>query len=141
MRELKFRAWDEGGKIMHNDFQFIKSGNDGNDWIVFTSDKQKLSDKPHPFENPCFQQQLKIIQFTGIHDKNGKEIYEGDICKIKFDLNKVENHIFLLLTEKEKTKQEKVFIVESPMFNNQPELNADYIQVIGNIYENPELLK
>ncbi len=74
MRELKFRAWDEQQKIMHHDFKWIKSGEEGNDWIVFTSDKQKLTDEPHPLENPYFAQQLKIMQWTGIND-----IYEGDI--------------------------------------------------------------
>ena len=74
MRELKFRAWDEQQKIMHHNFQWIKSGEEGNDWIVFTSDKQKLTDKPHPLENPYFSQQLKVMQWTGINN-----IYEGDI--------------------------------------------------------------
>ena len=39
------RAWDERKKIMHNDFQFIRSGDTGADWIVFTSDKQTLDRK------------------------------------------------------------------------------------------------
>jgi len=34
------------------------TGEEGNDWIVFTSDKQKITDKPHPLKNPFFQQQL-----------------------------------------------------------------------------------
>lgn len=69
-----------------------------------------------------------LMQFTGLHDKNGKEIYEGDILHEK----------------KEKT---------APMANNgidreiivedirHLEFNEVHCEVIGNIYENPELLK
>ena len=76
-RTIKFRAWDEGNKIMHNNYQFIRSGEEGNDWIVFTSDKQTLKDKQHPLENPYFQQQLKIMEWSGIEN-----IFEGDIVTL-----------------------------------------------------------
>ena len=80
-REIKFRAWDEQKKIMHHNFQFIKSGDEGNDWIIFTSDKQKLDDNElHPFENPYFQQQLEIMEWSGI-----KNIYEEDIVSLGKD--------------------------------------------------------
>ena len=51
-REIKFRAWNKAGKIMLN-------------WDTI---KYQLNN-----------QHFELMQFTGLHDKNGKEIYEGDI--------------------------------------------------------------
>jgi hypothetical protein len=84
---LKFRAWDEQNKTMHYDFEFITSRkddrNDVFEWIVFKSDKQPLSGKPHPFDNPFFIRQLKISQFTGLKDQTGKDIYGGDVLEFQ----------------------------------------------------------
>lgn len=126
-RIIKFRAWDETHKIMHYNFQFIKSGDEGNDWIVFTSDKQKLTDKPHPLENPYFSQQLKVMQFTGLHDKNGKEIFEGDIVKCDELIMTVE----FVQSSFCKCNENGNWIIHS----------HDNIEVIGNIYEHEYLLK
>ena len=69
---------------------------------------------------------LIVEQFTGLHDKNGKEIYEGDIVtdgvgkyKIIYDLKLAGYQPYCI-------------------FRDDPE---NYCEVIGNIYENPELLE
>ena len=81
------RAWDERKKIMHYDFQFIRSGETGSDWIIFASEKHTLDasvkdpGKHHPFDDPYFAQQLKIMRGVGLYDFRGHEIYEQDIIK------------------------------------------------------------
>jgi len=159
MREIKFRAWDEQNKIMHYDFQFIRSGVEENDWIIFISDKQKLGERPsnnqtvcfHPFDNPYFQQQLKLMQYTGLKDKNGKEIYEGDI--IKFQNNGLYDRK-IKIGEIVWWEQELGWYAKCPKEKvNERDLDyslehiqsrhiyAGNIKVIGGIYENPELLQ
>lgn len=133
MREIKFRAFDEQNRVMHLDFQFIKTGDNGNDWIIFTSDKQPVSGDWK--DNPYFSQQLKIMQFTGMKDSKGQPIYEGDIIKATFEGEEIIGEVFY----------------EAPYFDlatdYNPECNtllflgANNIgEVIGNIHEHPHLL-
>ena len=84
-----------------------------------------------------------VMEFTGLHDKKGNEIYEGDI--IKFDTE---------ITRKEKTEIRHVFFtdcgfmtatsLDPNIMNTYGYLAGQYssnYEVIGNIYESPELLK
>lgn len=127
MREIRFRAWDERKEIMHNDFQFVRSGTSGNDWILFVSDKQPIEGEHDKWTtNPYFAQQLKIMQYTGLKDKNGKEIYEGDILG---------SQIMNLRCFVERDSDYCQFNIDSEY------VQQNYIEVIGNIHNNPELLK
>lgn len=140
MRDIKFRAWDEINKIMHYRFEFIRSGIETNDWIIFKSDKQTLK-KDEVFNNPYFQQQLKIMQYTGLKDKNGIEIYEGDICEIEYSKE----------SQREAFCKNGIGFIEyldgSFWINNKYDKfsiiidSSEKLKVIGNIYENPKLLE
>jgi uncharacterized phage protein (TIGR01671 family) len=135
MREIKFRAWDERQKIMHGNFQFIRSGVESNDCIVFTSDHQTLQSKPHPLENPYFQQQLKVMQYTGLKDKFGVEIYEGDIVSYQFCGQ------FSHSGEGVVEFAHGCFHVLRFLLWDYSEDGKDWqIEVIGDIHQNPELL-
>ena len=78
----------------------------------------------------------EIEQFTGLEDKNGTEIYEGDILKIHnhggTGVVKFINHGYFVVDEDE--YYDLIYDCDRYKFHRQPE-------IIGNIHENPELLK
>ncbi len=125
--EIEFRAFDEGNKVMHYNFQYITSQveNDtsgGSDWIIFISDKFPLTNKEtNPFENPnpFFREQLKIMQYSGIKDIDGKKIFSGDVVYLA-GLGNLE--------------------IEFPFTDlYMSAMENDVGKILGNIYEHPEL--
>lgn len=82
---------------------------------------------------------LELMQFTGLHDKNGKEIYEGDILSISngkavgvVEFQNAQFHLNYIKDEFRNWSKSK-FLDEYSSSHSQ--------EVIGNIYENPELLE
>ena len=127
MREIKFRAWIKNKKIMsyqttpfYIDDEYLHLG--------FNIDIDiDLDDN------------LELMQYTGLKDKNGKEIYEGDIISgYRLDYFGVDGE---QIVEVEWLNEDASFY---PFSNNQdhmPYPKSSQVEVIGNIYKNPELLK
>lgn len=112
MREIKFRAWD-GKSIRH-----------GCEWILIDSgDGAVWENTGSGYENDILcERDWKVMQYTGLKDKNGVDIYEGDILEREFDGFRFEVKF------------------RHGMFCACQNTN-DKFEVIGNIYENPELLE
>ena len=122
MREIKFRAWDKEYKSMH-EASYI-------DW----HENEVGYDKGNYYTNldSCI-----LMQYTGLKDINGKEIYESDIvrCMLGEHWNYKETIGTVLFHCGEWALEEK-----GSMFFKIKLYRCKEIEIIGNIYENPELL-
>ena len=89
-----------------------------------------------------------VGQFTGLHDKNGTEIYENDILQLKID-GKEYNPLLVVYSEvyagfcmlSENTLNNVIYKPHRPVNPNWWDEFKDEIEIIGNIYDNPELFK
>jgi len=130
MREIKFRAWDKKLKKM---FEFEL------EWSKYVNHEEIQCLTPVGIGNPN-EENIKnpsdFMQYTGLKDRNGKEIYEGDILvTLGLTTRKVEwNEEYSSFGLSEKIDDKiKVIGIHKQL--------AEKSEVIGNIYENPELME
>lgn len=129
MRRFEFRAWNLEDKIMHTTAFPTWNGS----YEVWADNKPQtetewLTNGP---ERECI-----LMQFTGLKDKNEKDIYEGDIVGDKGD----PNYFVIVWDKKYASFAAKLQNNNSNLLN---EINEDWMKelsVIGNVHENPELL-
>ena len=128
MREIKFRAYHKERKEM---FEIAS--------IDFEEKKAALSNGIIKLLNVDFKQ-FELLQYTGLKDKNDKEIYEGDIIKYKFPYDIRLKHI----SPVKFLETEASFGIKDRYGNEIPlyTISANnYFEVIGNIYKNKNLLE
>lgn len=127
MREFKFRAWDSYFKSFTG---FIIEKDKNNEDRIFFKKANHYSDY-YLGENKT---RFFLMQYTGLKDKNGVDIYEGDIIKVNGNLYEVW-HSGLAFGLIDKNKDFFEYMCQLC------DMNGKVYEIIGNIYENPELLK
>ena len=131
-REIKFRAWLKEEKKIVN----IETMHFTEKWIGYHIFYEEEKKKKFEFSD---SENFELMQYTGLEDKNGIEIYEGDILKYKFPYDRRLKHVSLVkFIETEASFGLKdIYGNEIPLYR----ITANnYFEVVGNIYENPELL-
>ena len=129
MREIKFRAWDKKDKIMYKENALSLV-------IHFNGELNSFDGETGEIVGTEYTRKMELMQYTGLKDKNGIKIYEGDIVNcIEYECcgyigwNDSEAGFYLnVLMEDGRYEEEQLYDY------------VDELEVIGNIYENPELL-
>ena len=122
MRDIKFRAWN-GEYMCYSPTLFKKETRSG--CVQFATDDGSSS--------------LELMQYTGLKDKNGKEIYEGDI--LKMDSEEDQSTFEVVWKFNGWRKKFTDWPDDLPEYNLLSRGDLGFYKIIGNVYENPELLE
>lgn len=135
MRTIKFRIWN--GLVMVYE---VTVGIHG----IFYTNGISTEDSASLDNTTMYPQSTPLMQFTGLKDKNGKEIYEGDVVKISNKPYKVNDSV-VVWGKRSNGWSLKCEVIKDNSYD--PEIkyysleSGKHLKIIGNIHENPELLQ
>ena len=136
-REIKFRAWDKTeSKMLHSITQIWWY--EGGDISRLTYKKATQKGDWIPYWKDFRPGKVILMQYTGLKDKNGKEIYEGDVITRLIEPTLGRNYNEVIVIEWE--------ICEDDEYGNHRSGfdisgHSELFEILGNIYSNPELIK
>lgn len=128
MRGIKFRVWDKKFNMMLG-FKSV--------YINFNEGKIEVATDTLRYEE-IYTDEIEdfvLMQYTNLKDKNGKEIYEGDILKVKLDDGEANLYVKYVKGEYRVVNEGKW---EDSLYAY---MYFSDVEVVGNIYENEDLLK
>ena len=142
MREIKFRIYLDK-MYYQNEYVEYDTNLAGIDFLnktvtfaAYTDGEEVDNLQKYSFDenNILYEKELKIMQYTGLKDKNGKEIYEGDVLS-----NGNDEKPYKVIFENGSFRAEFEGDFEEYSFYL-IDIVAQHCEIVGNIYENPELL-
>lgn len=149
-REIKFRAWDTRGKSWL--YPYPEGFHLFGETTCFDLIRDQMHERYPGESSLLLMNEVEVVQYTGLKDKNGKEVYEGDVLQFsdKWEWYRGQFGGGWLATQADKTEVETNH-VKYPYERRVVNLPSDYewllsseiqtyFEVIGNIYENPDLL-
>ncbi len=138
-REIKFRAWDNEYKYMnykvlvgiYGDWEKVKDDKNYTACAMWIEpDKVDYKCDPHWTHFEPYHKDIHLMQYTGLKDKNGVEVYEGDKVMFDYEWTKPDEIGVITWNKDTASFQIKGHIPSSSM------KHLDRMKVIGNIYEN-----
>lgn len=155
-REIKFRVWDKRSKTMIGPRKYLGWYDVLSPYDPFTIARQNINDdyltndseKWLEWWRKLLEENFITMQFTGIQDKNNKDIYEGDLIRVNSvkitnnEVKKDDSYVLQIFY----SEIEAAFKAATPKGVREGVLGGNLIiyssiEVIGNVFENPELLK